>query len=69
MARKKTKSKKAKSTSSKQHPGTDWNTGLAGNPGLPLNRNAQAVANQTTVFAECTSLLRVMANKVIEVVQ
>lgn len=55
--------------SSKQHPGTDWNTGLAGNPGLPLNRNAQAVANQTTVFAECTSLLRVMANKVIEVVQ
>ena len=51
--------------SSKQHPGTDWNTGIAGVGGNPINRNAQAVANQTTVFAECTSLLRVMANKVI----
>ena len=28
-----------------------------------------AVANHITVYAECTSLLRVMANKVLEVVQ
>jgi len=34
----------------------------AGGPGT-------AVANQTLVFAECTSCLKVMANKVLEVVQ
>ena len=36
--------------------------------GGAINR-AGAVANQVVVFAECTSSLRIMANKVLEIVQ
>eukprot|EP01046_Picozoa_sp_COSAG06_P053826 COSAG06_NODE_9406_length_1906_cov_8.678453_2_plen_101_part_00 len=36
--------------------------------GAALNRTA-LVANQVVVFAECTSSLRIMANKVLEIVQ
>jgi hypothetical protein len=44
---------------------------LAADPmsgGGPINRTAQ-VPNQVVVFAECTSSLRIMANKVLEIVQ
>ena len=45
----------------------DLDIGAAG--GANINRAGAAVANQITVFAECTSLLRISANKVLEVVQ
>ena len=34
-----------------------------------FNATGGAVENQTLIFAECTSLLRIMANKVLEIVQ
>ena len=38
-------------------------------PAARTNRAAANVANQVVVYAECTSLLRIMANKVLEIVQ
>ena len=38
-------------------------------PTARTNRSATNVANQVVVYAECTSLLRIMANKVLEIVQ
>ena len=34
-----------------------------------FNASGGAVENQTLIFAECTSSLRIMANKVLEIVQ
>ena len=42
----------------------------SGNADLATTKNrAGNVANHITVYAECTSLLRIMANKVLEIVQ
>ena len=41
---------------------------MDGGAGAPINRTV-LVANQVVVFAECTSSLRIMANKVLEIVQ
>ena len=45
---------------------TDLNSGAHATPHLNRNGNVDA---QINVFAECTSLLRIMANKVLEIVQ
>ena len=42
----------------------------SGNPDFTTTKNRSAnVANQIIVFAECTSSLKIMANKVLEIVQ
>jgi len=53
-------------TSTQSTVAGDVVTGVAG--GAAINRTV-AVANQVNVFAECTSLLRIMAGKTIEIVQ
>ena len=45
---------------------TDLNSGAHATPHINRNGNVDA---QINVFAECTSLLRIMANKVLEIVQ
>ena len=45
---------------------TDLNSGAAGTANIDRTGN---IDNQVMVFAECTSLLRIMANKVLEIVQ